>query len=308
MQAARDDGAVRAVAVIGAGRIGAPVVANLVAAGHRVQVFDVRGELEDDVRALGAGWAHSAAAAVSDADVVLTVLSGSPELAALMIGAEGLLDHLPPHCVWIDLTSAAPDLAGVLAQAASTRAVRYLDAAVGGGVEAALDGALTLYVGGDQELLDEFRGLLAAIADPQRILYTGPSGSGYLTKLLVNLLWFGQAAVAAEALLLGQAAGLDPARLQHVLAGSPAASVVVDNVLPKLLEGDYLTSFGLDRCVEELDSIERLALERGTPFDVSAAVARIHRDALAEFGPTDGELMAVAYLERRAGRLLRPAG
>jgi 3-hydroxyisobutyrate dehydrogenase len=305
-----DDGPARAVAVavIGAGRIGSPVVANLVAAGHRVRVFDVRAEVEAGVRALGANWAQSAAAAVGEAEVVLTVLPGSPELDALMTGADTLLDQLPAGCVWIDLTSASPDLAATLAQAARTRSVPYLDAAVGGGVEAAREGALTLYVGGDAQLLDRCRGLLTAIADPQRIRHCGPSGSGYLTKLLINLLWFGQAAVAAEALLLGQAAGLDPARLQQLLAGSPASSVVVDSVLPRLLDGDYLTSFGLERCVEELDSIERLAAASATPFDVSASIARVHREALDEFGPTDGELLAVAYLERRTGRLLRPAG
>lgn len=306
------DGAAPAVAVLGAGRIGRPVIANLVAAGHRVRVHDIRPELATGVRSSGAEWAGSAADAVAGVDFVLTVMPGSPELEALMLGcpeaSSGLFDQLPAGCVWIDLTSASPDLGATLAMAARVRRVSYLDAALGGGVEAAADGTLTLYVGGAGDVLERARDLLRAIAHPGRIHHMGDSGTGYLTKLLVNLLWFGQAVAAGEALLLGQAAGLDPARLLQLLPGSPAASAMVSTVLPKLLDGDYLTSFGLDRCVEELDSIERLAQARGTPFDVSSAVTATHRKALAEFGPVDGELMGVAYLERLTGRTLRADG
>lgn len=295
-------------AVIGAGRIGLPITANLARAGYRVRAHDVRADLEAPVRAAGAQWARTAEHAIAEADVVLTVLPGSPELRGAMLGQNGLLAHLATTADWLDLTSAAPDLASELAEAARRRGVSYLDCAVGGGVEAAGRGELTFYVGGEREVFERNRPLLSTIGSADRVHHLGGHGSGYLVKLLVNLLWFGQALASAEALLLGRAAGLDAHRLADVFENSPASSEFIRSYLPALLEGNYLTSFGLDRCVEELDSLVRYAAALDTPFELSSGVAAIHRAALDRFGPVDGELLGVAHLEQIAKRKIARRG
>ena len=89
------------------------------------------------------------------------------------------------------------------------------------------------------------------------------------------------------------------------LASSAGGSVFIDEYLDKLLDGDYLESFGLDRIVEELDTLADLAREEGVPFELSELVVRLHRDALEKFGAVDGELLAARLLELRAGRDLR---
>jgi 3-hydroxyisobutyrate dehydrogenase len=295
------------LAVIGTGRIGLPVLAALVRAGFSVRAFDVCPQVRPHVEATGAEWADSAASAVAGTHVLLTVLPGSPELTALMLGGpgDGLLGELPDGATWIDLTSAAPDAGRELAAAAGARRIGYLDAPVGGGVDAARRSRLTLYVGGDAALLDRMRPLLAGIAEPTDIHHMGGSGAGYLTKLLVNLLWFDQAVATAEAFLLARRAGLDLDRLRGAILTGAAASEFVRTELPSVLAGDYREVFGLDRCVEELDAIERNARAHRVPFELSALVARLHRDALRHFGPVDGELLAMAYLEHRAGVRLR---
>jgi 3-hydroxyisobutyrate dehydrogenase len=296
---------VATVALLGTGRIGLPVARALAARGHRVRAHDVRAELAPAVRAAGAEWAPTPHEAAAGAATVFTVLPGSPELRALMLGAgeqRGLLALLEPDSIWIDLTSTAPDLGAELASAAAGRGVGYLDAPVGGGVEAAEQAELTLYVGGAGELLDRARPLLEAFAG--RIRHTGPAGSGYLTKLLVNLLWFGQAVATTEAALLGLAAGLDPDLLLEAFGAGPSATAFLANHTADLRNGNRLPSFGIDRCVEELDSLERLATVTGTPFRLSSEVADAHRRALARYGPVDGELLAVAGLEAEAGMRL----
>ena len=109
----------------------------------------------------------------------------------------------------------------------------------------------------------------------------------------------------AEALLLGQEAGIDLAVLRGALAGSAAASRFIETDLNALFAGDYLTSFGLDRCCEELANVTAQAREHNVPFALSDLVERVHRQALARFGPVDGELLAVALLEEEAGTTLR---
>lgn len=202
------------------------------------------------------------------------------------------------------MTSAAPDLAAELAAASTKHGVRYIDAAVGGSLQDARRGGLTLYVGGEGSDVQRLRPVLEAFADPARIHHMGGHGAGYLTKLLINQLWFGQAVAIGEAMLLGAHAGLATDRLAGVLDTSPATSVFVHTHLPSLLAGDYLPAFGLARVVEELDSLARMADSAGTPWSVSKRVAEVHRDALAHFGNVDGELLGAAWLEHLAGHTL----
>jgi 3-hydroxyisobutyrate dehydrogenase len=293
------------IAFFGAGRMGLPLCRNLVAAGHTVVATDVRPELAVAVRAAGASWAPDAAAAVAGADVVITALPGAPELHDLMAGQDGVLATLPAGTTWIDVTSSSPLVAAPLQRQAAQRGVDVLDAPMGGGVDAAREGTLQLFVGGDAGVLARVRPVLDAVADPRRIVLVGGPGAGYTAKLLVNLLWFGQAVATAEALLLGRRAGIDLAVLHRVLSDSAAGSEFVRRDLPALFRGDYLRSFGLDRCCEELDAVAELARAHDVPFALSGLVGEIHRRALARYGPVDGELQAVALLEEQAGSLLR---
>jgi 3-hydroxyisobutyrate dehydrogenase len=148
--------------------------------------------------------------------------------------------------------------------------------------------------------------VLEALADPQRIIHVGGNGAGYTVKLLVNLLWFGQAVATGEALLLGHRAGIDLDMLRQALATSAASTAYIRDDLSALLDGDYLTSFGLDRCCEQLTAVTDLARELGVPSQLTQVVERTYQRALRRFGPVDGELMAVALLEEEAGLQLRP--
>lgn len=160
-------------------------------------------------------------------------------------------------------------------------------------------------MGGDVALLERHRRLLELLADPRRISYFGGQGTGYTAKLLVNLLWFGQAVATAEALLLARRAGLDLDVLRQALTGSAASSAFIRRDLGALLNGDYMASFGLDRCCEELAAVTALAREYDVPCELSSVVERTHQRALRRFGPVDGELLAVALLEEDAGLRLR---
>ena len=297
------------ITLVGAGRIGLPVVGRLIAAGHRVEVVDLRADLQADVEAVGAQWSGSSLGQVPVDRLLITVLPGSPELRELMLApSDGsgpvALAHLARGGSWVDMTSAAPDLADELTAASTAHGVRYIDAAVGGGPEDARRGGLTLYVGGESSDLQRLRPVLEAFADPARIHHMGGHGAGYLTKLLVNQLWFGQVVSVTEAMLLGAHAGLATDRLAGVLDISAAASEFVHSHLPSLLAGDYLPAFALARVVEQLDSLEHLAGSAGTPWSLSKRVAELHRQALDHFGDVDGELLGAAWLEQLAGHTL----
>jgi 3-hydroxyisobutyrate dehydrogenase len=292
------------IGMIGVGRMGLPICANLVRAGYGVTAGDRRAELEGAVVGCGARWQPAAAVVAADADVLITVLPGPAEVYEVMVG-RGVLAALPAAAVWIDMTSSSPAAGRALAAAARVRGLDVLEAPMGGGVQAARDGTLQLFVGGDLTLLDRHRRLLEVLARPDRILHVGGQGAGYLTKLLVNLLWFGQAIATAEALLIARSAGLDIDVVRGALTDSAASTAFIRDDLGALLDGDYLTSFGLDRCCEELASVTALAREHHLPAEFAVLVEATYRRALRRFGPIDGELLAAALLEDEAGRLLR---
>jgi 3-hydroxyisobutyrate dehydrogenase-like beta-hydroxyacid dehydrogenase len=265
--------------------MGSRVAAGLVAAGYEVR-----------------GWDPAVASSISldevvaSAEVLVTVLPGSAEIATL----EGTLSRLSDGALWLDLTSSDPTVVeGIVARTG----VLALGAPMGGGPDAADTRTLRFFAGGSAEALGRALPLLQSLGTVDHIGLA--VGAGYTAKLLANLLWFGQAVAVTEALLLGKSLGLDPASLRATLASSAGGSVFLDDYAESLLAGDYLETFGIDRVVEELDILVRLAAERRVPFELSELVARTHREALARFGAVDGELLGAKLLEQLGGSTLR---
>jgi 3-hydroxyisobutyrate dehydrogenase len=288
------------------GRMGLPMCAALVSAGYQVTATDRRAEAEESAVACGAIWRDTPAQAAAAADVLITMLPGPREVHAAMLGEAGALKGLAAGATWIDMTTNSPAAAGPIQEQAMKQGVEVLEAPVGGGIADAHEGKLQLFVGGAASVVERHRALLAVLGDPGRIVHTGGHGTGYTAKLLVNLLWFGQAVATAEALLLGQRAGIDPAVLEHALAGSSAASTFIRRDMGSVFQGDYMASFGLDRICEELEEVTALAGDYQVPWELSSLVRRTYRRALARYGPVDGELLAVALLEEEAGNKLCP--
>lgn len=274
------------VGVLGLGRMGSRVAAGLVAAGYEVRGWDP----------LATGSASSAEEVAASVDVLVTVLPGSAEVA----GIETVLASLRPGALWLDLTSSDPTVVEGIVERAGVLA---LGAPMGGGPDAADARTLRFFAGGSAEALERALPLLQSLGTVDHIGLA--VGAGYTAKLLANLLWFGQVVAVTEALLLGQSLGLDPTSLRATLASSAGGSVFLDDYAESLLAGDYLETFGIDRVVEELDILVRLAAERRVPFELSELVARTHREALARFGAVNGELLAAKLLEERAGSAFR---
>ena len=275
------------IGVFGLGRMGAPIARALA---ERWEVVSY-----DPVVAPG-----DPLAIAGTLDVLVTVLPGATEARASM---SSLLPALPPGSLWLDLTSGDPRLPRELADLTKTQEIHVVGAPMAGGPSAAESKLLHFHVGGAPAAVARAIPILDALGTHE-VIGDDP-GDGYTAKLLANLLWFGQVVAVTEALLLGQSLGLAPRDLRRTLAAGAGGSVFIDEYLDRLLEGDYLESFGIDRCVEELEVLAGLAAAEGIPFELSSLVARLHREALERFGAIDGELLAAKLLEQRAGRTLR---
>jgi 3-hydroxyisobutyrate dehydrogenase len=289
------------IGLAGLGRMGVPICGNLVRAGYRVRAGDRRPEAAEQAAECGARWVPDLARLAADVDVLVTVLPGPGEVRELMLDA-GVAAAMRGGATWIDMTSNSPSAMAEIRDVLLDRGVQVLEAPMGGGVAAAEQGTLQFLVGGEAQVVARHRDLLEVLG---RVRHVGGYGAGYTVKLLINLLWFGQAVAVTEALLLGRASGLDLGVLRDALADSAADSRFIRQDLPALFGGDLLRTFGLDLCYEELESVTALARDYHLPFPVSEAVTDVYRQALLRYGPTDGELLGAAWLEEQAGLALR---
>jgi 3-hydroxyisobutyrate dehydrogenase len=286
--------------IAGLGRMGAPI-AQLLGRRFPVHAFDVeptRAGAVADVR-----WQSSVPALAAASDVLVTVLPGPAELAGCLREA---LPALRPGALWLDLTSGDPAVTRGLADEAGGHGVAAVSAPMGGSVPEAAAGRLVFFVGGPASAVERALPVLQPLAGPDGIRRAGARAEdGQTVKLLANALWFTSAVAAAEAVLVGQGLGLRAAALHGLLRDSAGGSRFLDEHLGRLLDGDYLTTFGIDRVVEELDTVASMGRTAEVPTPVLDASAQLHRAALQRYGPELGELLAVKLLEERAGRQLR---
>lgn len=268
-----------------------------------VAAFDSDPSRRAVVERAGASWMGSLAEVARASEVFITVLPGPDETDAVLREA---LPVLPRGALWLDLTSGDPVRMAELIADAVTGDIDVVAAPMGGSVADAAEGTLTFYVGGEPGAVDRAQPILRGLSAEGGVRICGPDpGDGQLVKLLANALWFANAVAASEALLIGQAHGLAPRRLHALLAGSAGSSTALVRHLPRLFDDDYLTTFGIDRVVEELDTVGVLARSGGLPSPILDASAEVHREALARFGPVLGELLGVRLMEELAGQELR---
>ncbi|MGD8169155.1 NAD-binding protein, partial [Herbiconiux sp. P16] len=222
------------------------------------------------------------------------------------VQAPGALASVRRGGLWIDLTSGDPRVARELAREAAARGVLAVGAPMAGGPADAAAGALGFFVGGEPAAVERALPVLRSIGDPERLERAGDdAGAGHVAKLLANTLWFGQVAAVVEVLLIGRSQGIEPEQLAAILRRSAGGSAFLDRHLDALLDGDYLETFGIDRVVEELDTVTALAAEAGLPVALTCLVAALHHEALERFGPVEGELLVAKLLEERAGTPIR---
>lgn len=276
--------------------MGLPMCVRLAERGFAVSATDLRDELRSSVARAGARWASTAAEVAARSETLITMLPGPGEVSAIVGEA---LEALSPGSTWIDMSSATPATAAEIARTAAGTAVRILDAPVGGGPPQARDGRLLAFVGGHGDDLQAQREVLDTLAE--RLLHVGPAGSGYAVKLLVNLLWFGQAVASAEALTLAIRAGLNPETVRLAVQESAAASRFMERDASALLAGDDLNSFSLARCHEELEGVLTLGLQLDVPLALAERVSELYQQALERYGDVDGELLGARLVAERAG-------
>ena len=250
----------RRIALIGTGLMGFPMSLNLLRAGHDLTVWNRSAHRAEPLVAEGAVLAESPAAAVADAEFVITMLSDGFATGALIDDPE-VQAALKPGTIWLDMSSAKPEHARAQAETLSGIGVSHLDAPVSGGTKGAEAGTLAIMAGGPEEVFAASRTVLSAMGNP---VHVGPSGTGQLSKLANQTIVAVTIAAVAEAMLLVEQGGSDPAAVRLALKGGFADSTILQQHGKRMTEGNFdpggLTKFQVKDLNNTLDEAASLGL------------------------------------------------
>ena len=288
---------------VGVGNMGNPMAANLVKAGYEVSVFDRVTDKTNNLVQLGAKRVATLAEGAAQADVVMTSLPGPPQVKEVMLGEGGLISAMRPGATIIDTTTSAVDLVKELVSICQQRGIDFLEAPVTNAIDAAAEGRLSIFVGGDVAVFEKHRPLFDVLAT--KIFHVGAPGNGATIKLLTNLLWFVSAAAIGEGLMLGKRAGLDLPSLIEAIQSSYGGSFVCAADSPKILDGVYNTTFPIQHACKDMRLTTDMADAFGVPMELAKYVQGFMEGARAKYGDGADCLAVVKMLEEAARIPLR---
>ena len=294
------------IGFIGLGNMGGPMAMNLIKAGHQLTVSDIRREAAAAHLDEGATWADTAKAVAEESELTFTSLPGPPEVEAVALGPDGVIEGAAEGSIYVDLSTNSPTLIRAIHDRFAEQGVEVLDAPVSGGTRGAEAGTLAVMVGGDAARYEEIKPVLDAIGD--KASYIGGIGSGMVAKLVHNMTSICSRMAIAEGLTLGAKAGVDPKVLQKVLQdGAFGQGHFLNHRLQDTVFSDTFEPPGFTLRLSRKDL--GLATELGREFQVPMSLAAVaEQEMMAALERGWGELDSAVFFrlqEERAGVELR---
>lgn len=287
------------VGFIGLGIMGKPMCKNILRAGYELVVNNRTRSKADELVAEGAVWADTPADVARQCGVVITMLPNSPQVRQICLGPDGILEGAASGCTVVDMSSIDPVESRAIGAALAGGGVELLDAPVSGGEPKAIDGTLSVMVGGSRERFEQVEPVLKAMAET--VTYVGGLGSGNVAKLANQVIVALNIAAVSEALTLAKMAGVDPQLVFEAIRGGLAGSTVMEAKVPMMLSGDDRPGFKVDLHIKDLDNVLNCAHSIGAPVPMTAQVQEILQWLRRREGGQKDHSAIAQYYEYLAG-------
>jgi len=263
------------IGLIGTGIMGIPMARNLQQAGYHLHLHSHTRARTGELLAAGARWHDSPAALAAAVELIITIVTDSPDVEQVYLADDGVCSSLGPGTLCLDMTTCAPEVARRVEAEVSSRNGDFLDAPVSGGKTGAEAGTLSIMVGGSPAALARARPVLQVLG--KTIVHCGPTGTGQLTKACNQVICALNLLAVSEAMALARAAGLDQETMLRAVAGGAAGSWAIDNLGSRMLRRDFAPMFMIDLQQKDL----RLALEAARQAHVPLPGAALVHQLLA---------------------------
>jgi 2-hydroxy-3-oxopropionate reductase len=261
------------IGFIGLGIMGRPMARNLLKAGYSLVVHSRSRGPVDEIAGAGAKVGTSSRDVAAQCDVLITMLPNSPDVEQVVLGRDGVIEGARPGMILLDMSTISPLVSQKVGAALAAKSVKTLDAPVSGGEKGAIDGALSIMVGGDKAVFDKALPIFQAMG--KTITHLGPLGAGGFTKLANQIIVAVNLTALGEALTLAKKAGLDRELTLTALAGGLAGSKCLDQKKPNYLADTYNPGFKIDLHYKDLGLIMESARALGVPLPTTAAVQEL---------------------------------
>ena len=282
------------IGFIGLGIMGKPMSKNLLKAGYSLVVMDRNADAVAEVVAAGATSASSPKAVAQASDVVITMLPNSPHVKDVVLGENGVIEGAKKGLVVIDMSSIAPLASREIHAELSKKGVEMLDAPVSGGEPKAIDGTLSVMVGGNKAIFDKHYDIMKAMAGS--VVHTGEVGAGNVTKLANQVIVALNIAAMSEALVLATKAGVNPELVYQAIRGGLAGSTVLDAKAPMVLDRNFKPGFRIDLHIKDLANALDTSHGVGAQLPLTAAVMEMMQALKADdMGTCDHSALARYY-------------
>lgn len=288
---------------VGVGNMGNPMAANLQKAGHALQVHDIKREAAQNLLDAGATWVNSPKEAASGVDYVFLSLPMPADVERVVLSEDGILTAMKSGGIIVDMSTNSPTVVRSLAEKTKAKGVAFIDAPVSGGVRGARNASLAIMAGGDKASYDKCEPLLKAMG--ANVFYCGDIGAGNVVKLVNNMLAFIQMMGAAEAVVLGKKAGVDPNILWQAVKASSGGSFVWESGTRAILRDKLAPTFTIDLASKDISLATKLAEEFGVPLTMGKAAEGLIRGYQTGGYAKEDVLATVKELEKQAGVTVR---
>jgi 2-hydroxy-3-oxopropionate reductase len=285
------------IGFIGLGIMGKPMGKNILKAGFELVVCSRTQSSVDELVAAGATSAATPQELAAQVDLVITMLPNSPEVKEVILGPNGVIHGARPGCIVADMSSIAPLASQEIAASLAENGIEMLDAPVSGGQPKAIEGTLSVMVGGKQEIFDRCVPVFKSMA--ASVVRVGNIGAGNVTKLANQVIVALNIAALSEAMVLAAKAGVEPELVYQAIRGGLAGSTVMDAKAPLMLDRKFNPGFKINLHIKDLKNALETSQDVGAPLPLTASVMEIMQSLKDDFGDSDHGAL-VRHFERQA--------
>ncbi|QUW21450.1 2-hydroxy-3-oxopropionate reductase [Sporosarcina sp. Marseille-Q4063] len=286
------------VGFIGLGIMGKPMVLNLLKNGYEVKAFDLNEQARKEVVEAGGKEANNLLEATNESNVIITMLPNAAIVKQVLLGENGVYESIQEGAVVIDMSSISPVDSQYIAGKFAEKGVAFLDAPVSGGEPKAIDGTMSIMVGGEEDALTKVLPVLKAMGE--EVTYVGGSGSGTTTKLANQILVNVTIAAMSEAVVLASKAGIDVEKMYQAIRGGLAGSAVLDAKMPLVLERNFVAGGRIDINLKDLTNVLEAGHAIGVPMPLTSNVVEMFHALKVDGKAADDHGGLVQYYEKLA--------
>ncbi|UCC32436.1 MAG: NAD(P)-dependent oxidoreductase [Phycisphaerales bacterium] len=287
-----------ALGIIGTGIMGEPMARNLLRAGYALWVHNRTRAKAEALLTEGATWRDYPDALARDVDVVISIVSDSPDVESIYLGPHGVCETLRDGMLCIDMSTIAPEVTRSVAAEVRKCGASFVDAPVSGGKTGAEAGTLSIMAGGDSGDVERAKPIFDVLG--KSTVHCGPVGSGQLTKLCNQLLCGLNLLGVCEAVIFAKRVGLNPGTVLEAVSKGAAGSWALDNLGPRMLARDFAPMFMIDLQQKDLRIALSTALSNGIPLPGTSLVSQLLTASQAAGEGREGTQALVKTLERLA--------